>query len=239
MNNSSIGPACFVTGTDTEIGKTLVSSALLLFWQQQGLRSLGLKPIAAGAERLNDGWHNEDVDALAACSNVDAPLAQRTPYLLQAPAAPHIAAALEDVRIDVSRIVACFHQLRPTAQAVVVEGVGGFRVPLNESHDTADLALMLQLPVVLVVGLRLGCINQALLTAEAIRSRGLRIAGWVANSATVQMAYANENVLAIDDRIDAPLLGVIPRLSGDTALARAHEAVLHLDAAALRRVLPV
>ena len=232
--------ACFVTGTDTEIGKTLVSCALLLWAQQQGLRALGIKPIAAGSERHNapgqDGeWHNEDVDALAACSNVSVPQSQRTPYLLRLPAAPHLAAAQEGVRIDVQVCVDAFAHLREQAQAVVVEGVGGFRVPLNDTQDTADWAVGLGLPVVMVVGLRLGCINQALLTAEAIASRGLHLAGWVANTVDTQMALAQANVDALRQRIDAPLLGQVPRVTGDTPLARARQAAMHLNGALLSR----
>lgn len=229
--------ACFVTGTDTEIGKTLVSSALLLLGQRMGLQSLGLKPVAAGTELVEGVQRNEDVDALAACSSLQPDLDLRTPYLLRTPAAPHIAAALEGVRIDTQVILDRVHQLRPTAQALVVEGVGGFRVPLTDTTDTADLAVALGLPVVLVVGLRLGCINQALLTCEAIQSRGLRLAGWVANSGTADMAYRDDNVLALQQRITAPLLGVIPRLDGADAVARAQQATAYLDAPALRDAL--
>ena len=226
---------CFVTGTDTEIGKTLVSCALLLHWHRQGFSALGLKPVAAGAEEINGEWHNEDVDALAACSNVPLPLAARTPYLLRTPAAPHIAAELEGTRIEPQVILSHIAQARPHAQAVVVEGVGGFRVPLNEQADTADLAVSLNWPVVMVVGMRLGCINQALLTYEAILARGLRVVGWVANAGLHDMAYPDENVRALQQRIHAPLLGVIPRLEGSTGAERAQHAVAHLNADVLRQ----
>jgi dethiobiotin synthetase len=237
MNASSPSWACFVTGTDTEIGKTLVSSALLLMGQRMGLTTLGLKPVAAGTERIDGAWRNEDVDALAACSTEQPDLALRTPYLLRTPAAPHIAAEIEGLHIDPAVILSRVTQLRPHAQAVVVEGVGGFRVPLTEDFDTADLAVALQLPVILVVGLRLGCINQALLTYEAIVARGLRLAGWVANGGATGMAHQNGNVHALQNRIDAPLLGVIPRLEGADAVTRAQQATAYLDADTLLKVL--
>lgn len=204
----------FVTGTDTEIGKTLCSSALLYALAQQGKRSLGLKPIASGAE-LRDGiWHNEDVDSLIAASSVQADRNLVCPYLMQTPAAPHIVARNEHVTISLPQIVANYQQATALSDAVIVEGVGGFCVPLDDEHDTADMAQQLALPVILVVGLRLGCISHALLTAEAIRARGLRIAGWIANTVNPDMLYLQDNVAALEQRLGAPLLGQIPRLTG-------------------------
>lgn len=204
--------SCFVTGTDTEIGKTLVSSALVHMQAQRGWRVAAMKPVAAGAEWRDDRWCNEDADALAACVSVKLPQALTTPYLFQTPAAPHIAASLEGRVIDRQHLLNCFKQVRAQADAVVVEGVGGFRVPLNDNDDTADMAADLGLPVVLVVGMRLGCICQALLTAEAIKARGLSLMGWVANSVDPHMLYPQENTEAIAQRINAPLLARIPRL---------------------------
>ena len=167
----------FITGTDTEIGKTFVTSALLQAFSQQGMSSLGLKPIASGAE-LRDGiWHNEDVDSLMQASSVKRSQQEVCPYLMQTPAAPHIVAARENVRLDPQVIVQAYQQATMHADAVMVEGVGGFNVPLLDDLSTADLAQQLDLPVIMVVGLRLGCINHALLTAEAIAARGLRLAG--------------------------------------------------------------
>jgi len=219
----------FVTGTDTEIGKTLVSAALLRGFARKGMRAAAMKPIAAGAFERDGVWHNEDADQLDAASSVLLPPDIRTPFLLREPAAPHIAAALEDVTLDMARIVDCHAQALKLADMVVVEGVGGFRVPLTDAHDTADLALALNLPVVLVVGMRLGCISHALLTAEAIAARGLRLAGWVANRVDPAMTFADENIAAIRDRLDrqyqAPLLGVVPRLEP----ASPDVAASHLD----------
>ena len=215
----------FVTGTDTEIGKTLVSAALLRGFARAGLRAAGMKPIAAGAFEVNGVWHNEDSDLLDAASSVLLPPMLRTPYLLKAPAAPHIVAALENVTLDIAHIVDCHAQALTLADIVVVEGVGGFRVPLTDTHDTADLALALNLPVVLVVGMRLGCISHALLTAEAIAARGLQLAGWVANRVDPDMSFADENIAAIRDRLkrqyDAPLLGIVPHLNPVSADAAA------------------
>ena len=223
MNHSlpSHAFSCFVTGTDTEIGKTLVASALVYLQAQRGYRVAAMKPIAAGTEWRNGRWCNDDVDALAACASVAFPQQITTPYLFKAAAAPHIAASLEDVLIDRSHILSCFEQARAQSEAVVVEGVGGFCVPLNDSYDTADMAKDLNLPVILVVGMRLGCINQALLTSEAIAKRGLQLMGWVANRVDEQMLYAPENIQAIAQRIHAPLLGTVPRLQVASAAAAA------------------
>jgi dethiobiotin synthetase len=219
----------FVTGTDTEIGKTLVSAALLHGFANAGLHAAAMKPIAAGAFERDGQWHNEDADQLDAAANVQLPGCIRTPFLLKAAAAPHIAAAHENVSLDIARIVEAHTMALSQADIVVVEGVGGFRVPLTDVHDTADLAFALNLPVVLVVGMRLGCISHALLSAEAIASRGLRLAGWVANRIDPDMLYPDENIDAIHLRLDsqynAPLLGTIPHLAPPDA----RQAATHLD----------
>jgi len=217
--------SCFVTGTDTEIGKTLVSSAMLHALVKAGVRACGMKPVAAGTELRDGEWRNDDCDQLAAAGNVHLPQSITTPFLLKEPAAPHIAAALEGVTISAVPILAAYVEINAASDAVVVEGVGGFRVPLNDDFDTADLAEQLDLPVVLVVGLRLGCISHALLTVEAITSRGLKLAGWVANETQQDMRFADENIAALAQRIDAPLLGRVPRLPQPTAEAAAS----HID----------
>jgi dethiobiotin synthetase len=215
----------FVTGTDTEIGKTLVSAALLRGFTHAGLRATAMKPIAAGAFEVDGVWHNEDADQLDAAASVLLPPELRTPYLLKAPAAPHIVAAQENVTLDIGRIVDCHAQALQLADMVAVEGVGGFRVPLTDTQDTADLAVALNLPVVLVVGMRLGCISHALLTAEAIAARGLHLAGWVANRVDPAMSFVDENIAAIRERLerqyDAPLFGIVPHLNPVSADAAA------------------
>ena len=195
----------FLTGTDTEVGKTLIAAALLRAAAAQGLRALGMKPVAAGGA--------EDVDALVAAGNVQAPREAVNPYLLREPLSPHLAARRDGVTIDLEVIARRFNELRGRADFLVVEGAGGFLVPLSDTHDGADLAARLGLPVVLVVGLRLGCLNHALLTAEAIRARGLHLAGWVANQVDPAMACLTENVDTLRARLAAPLLGFVPHLA--------------------------
>jgi dethiobiotin synthetase len=197
--------AYFLTGTDTGVGKTLAACALLDAAGRLGLDTLGMKPIAAGEDA--DG---SDVDRLIAAGNIEAPRHLINPYAFAEPIAPHIAAADERRGIDISVIRAAFEQLADRADFVVVEGVGGFRVPLGEDIDSADLAKALDLPVILVVGLRLGCINHALLTAEAVRACGLGLAGWIANHIDPAMARWQENLDALESRLAAPLLGVLP-----------------------------
>lgn len=203
----------FITGTDTEIGKTFTTSALLRAFAKQGNSTLGMKPIASGAEEIDGVLHNEDVDSLVAASSVKAPQEIVVPYLMRTPAAPHIVAAMESVKMDVQHIQYCYQQARQLADVVLVEGVGGFCVPLDDETSTVDLAQHLALPVILVVGMRLGCINHALLTAQAIKASGLRLAGWVANTVDTEMKFFEENVQALKQRLDAPCLAVIPRLA--------------------------
>ena len=230
----------FVTGTDTEIGKTLVSCALLRGFAKAGLSAAAMKPIAAGAYfNAEDGtWHNEDADQLDAAAGALLPPEMRTPYLLKAPAAPHIVAAQEGRTLDLAPIVDCHREALRRADVVVVEGVGGFRVPLDQRRDTADLALALGLPVVIVVGVRLGCINHALLTADAIAARGLHLAGWVANIVDPAMRFADENVETIRAWLErehgVPLLGTIPHLAAPTAERAATYLDMPMLLAALR-----
>jgi dethiobiotin synthetase len=303
--------ACFVTGTDTEVGKTMVSCALLSALGELGVRACGMKPVAAGAVFVahedavshqavaaesaahftefnlplsqagdfasavnasnarhehyenhgrEDGphhhgghgahighaardrqagmppdpfaydgerprqaqagsWHNEDVDLLIAHSHLPLTAAQVAPYLFRAAAAPHIAAMREQRSIELEPILSAYHSLRAQSEALVVEGVGGFRVPLGHDFDTADLAQKLGLPVILVVGIRLGCLNHALLTAEAIRARGLTLSGWVANMVGESMPYAFDNSAALAARLNAPLLGCVPHMATASAAA--------------------
>ncbi len=201
--------AYFIAGTDTEIGKTFVTCALLHAARRQGLTALGMKPIAAGAEQIGSEFLNEDAARLRAASSFDPGLALLNPYCLASPIAPHIAAEEEGVTLAFDPIRAAFDALRPQADLVLVEGVGGFRVPLGPDYDTADLARDLALPVILVVGMRLGCINHALLTVEAITARGLPLAGWVANQTDPTMLRFDQNLAALTHRIPAPLLGTV------------------------------
>jgi dethiobiotin synthetase len=203
----------FITGTDTGVGKTLIACAILRHFARQGRRVAGMKPIAAGTSAGAGVWRNDDVAALAAASTVKVEREDVNPYCFELPVAPHIGADEASIVIDITVIERSFASLRAVADIVVVEGVGGFLVPLNAREDGADLAARLDLPVILVVGMRLGCLSHALLTAEAIAARGLRLGGWVANCIDPKMAKAEENLAALRERIDAPLLGKVPFLS--------------------------
>ncbi|MFY3384935.1 dethiobiotin synthase [Paracidovorax sp. MALMAid1276] len=201
---------CFVTGTDTGVGKTLVSAGLLHALAPHHRRVVGMKPVAAGLVPWGEDWASEDAIALRAASTVAVPPELDNPVLLPDPLSPHIAAARAGVQIDIDAIVASYHALAAQADAVVVEGAGGFHVPLTDTLTGADLAQALGLPMVLVVGLRLGCLNHALLTAEAIRARGLTLAGWVANRVDPGMEAAGDNIAYLRARLGAPLLGEVP-----------------------------
>lgn len=219
----------FVTGTDTGVGKTLVSCALLHAFAARGLRVTGMKPVAAGATQIEGVLINEDVVQLLAAGNVEAPREWVNPYCFAAPIAPHIAAAYDKKIIEIKHLVDCFRRLSALADTVIVEGAGGFCVPLNDTATSADLARELALPAILVVGMRLGCLNHALLTAQAIRAQGLTLAGWVANHVDAAMAYAHDNVAALQARLDAPLLARIAHCAAPRAAAIAPQ----LDVAAL------
>lgn len=201
-----MGQGFFVTGTDTGVGKTLLACALLEGFAARGKSVLGMKPVAAGSEAGR--W--ADVDALAAASTVRAPAALVNPYAFEPAIAPHLAAELAGVRIEIEAIARAFAELSRRAEVVVVEGVGGFLVPLNARDTGADLARRLALPVVLVVGMRLGCLNHALLTRERIEACGLRCAGWAANCLFPGTPHLDGNIRTLEQRLDCPLLGVVP-----------------------------
>ena len=216
----------FITGTDTGVGKTLISCALLHAFAAQGKQVAGFKPVAAGCAAegslhssgvptgvplagAKDGY-NDDAKALRAASTMPLTYGQVNPYCFRQAIAPHIAAFNSGVRIEFSRILASYRELAGQADVVVVEGAGGFKVPLNDKQDSADLARELNLPVILVVGMRLGCLNHALLSVDAIAGAGLQLAGWVANVPGMEMPMLHENIAALQQRISVPLLGTVP-----------------------------
>ena len=202
----------FVTGTDTEVGKTLTATTLLVRARQMGLRTLAMKPVAAGAERTPDGLRNEDALSLAAVVTEALDYDQINPVVLEPPIAPHIAATEAGMRLSGQRLVGFCRglMLRP-ADLCVIEGAGGWRVPLNDRETFAAVPRELGIPVVLVVSLKLGCINHALLTAEAIRRDGLTLAGWVGNhSQPTAMARETENIDYLRCHLGAPCLGILP-----------------------------
>ncbi len=206
-----MGKTWFVTGTDTEIGKTAVSSALLIAAAREGLRTAALKPVAAGCD---DRGRNEDALQLMAAMSEELDYQQVNPVALGAAVAPHIAAVQEGRRLQVSRLAGmCRGVISGGADFVLVEGAGGWRVPINSRETLADLAAELGTGVILVVGMRLGCINHALLTAEAIQRDGMVLSGWVANQPGPEMRCHKENLDTLRELLPAPLLGEIPHLT--------------------------
>jgi dethiobiotin synthetase len=203
----------FVTGTDTEVGKTLISGALIIQLKKQHAVVAGFKPVVAGMSLISGKWCNEDLLALSSVMNYkpQEDFLDICPYQLSTPAAPHLVAKESNIHLDYEVMLNVFKKVHEKSDAIVVEGVGGFKVPFHDGKTSADFAQDIGLPVVLVVGMRLGCINHALLTAEAIQSRGLRLAGWVANT-TGPMTLLQENIATLEQLIPAPLLGVIPEL---------------------------
>ncbi len=208
--------SCFVTGTDTGIGKTLVTCTIIKYLSKQGIVA-GMKPVAAGAMHQNHKWSNDDMDAIMNASNIALSADLVTPYLLKTAASPNIAANLENKVIDLSQIRKSYEELQKSANSVIVEGVGGFLVPLSDHDTVADLAVQFALPIVLVVGLRLGCINHTLLTVEAILSRKLHLAGWVANHIDSEMTHQTENIALLEKLIPAPRLATIPHIKNISA----------------------
>jgi dethiobiotin synthetase len=200
----------FIAGTDTEIGKTLVATAMVRSLAQAGHRIAVMKPVAAGADLTPEGPRNADALALIEAANVPAPYETINPYCLKTPASPHIAAELEGIGVKLAPIVQAFGQLTRHSDLVVVEAAGGWYAPINESETMADIALALDLPVILVVGLRLGCISHALLSAQAIEARGLTFAGWIGNHLQPHFDHAAENIATLQARLTAPLLDVVP-----------------------------
>jgi dethiobiotin synthetase len=206
----------FITGTDTEIGKTFVTAALTRALAAH-TRVAPIKSLAAGQEFRDGRWINDDVATLLAAQNLGLSDADIGPLQFREPCAPHIAAALEGRTIDRNTLLTAIRATAAKADLALVEGVGGFRVPLTPEWDTADLAVDLGLPVILVVGLRLGCINHALLTAEAIRARGLTLVAWVANTVAPHQPHVADNLAALQAGLNAPCLGHIPRLTDPLA----------------------
>jgi dethiobiotin synthetase len=215
----------FVTGTDTGCGKTEITLGLMAAWQAQGLRVLGMKPVASGAEALPSGLRNEDALRIQAQGSSQAPYGLVNPYVFTPPIAPHIAAGEAGVEIELAPIAGALGALSGECDRLVVEGVGGWRVPLGASLYVSDLPPALGLPVLLVVGMRLGCLNHALLTSESIRARGCHLAGWVANGIDPRMLAGDANLATLAALLAAPCIGVVPWCAGRDPKATAG----HLD----------
>lgn len=202
---------CFVTGTDTGVGKTLISTAILYALRELGLSTAGLKPLAAGATQGTDGWVNDDALMLRRYQTADLAYQQVNPVVLRAPIAPHIAARREGRRVTLAQLEGyCRGALLCAPDVALVEGAGGWRVPVNDREYLSGLPLRLGIPVLLVVGIRLGCINQALLTAEAIQRDGAALLGWIANVVEPDMCAVQDNIDALERALPTPLLATVP-----------------------------
>ncbi|THB74720.1 MAG: dethiobiotin synthase [Gammaproteobacteria bacterium] len=200
----------FITGTDTDAGKTEVAAGIIYSFVQKGYKVAGMKPIASGCDETADGVRNSDALKLISAANADLSYDLINPYTFKAPIAPHIAAEQSGVAIEMAKIRQCYREIQQQADLVVVEGVGGWTVPIDQNQRMDDLALELGLSVIMVVGIRLGCINHTLLTYEAIQAKGLEVAGWVANYISTEDLCLQEQTDSIKQRISAPLLGEIP-----------------------------
>lgn len=218
----------FIAGTDTDAGKTFIASGLLAKAKQAQLSTLGLKPVAAGCSETDQGLRNDDAMKLMTQSSVQLSYEQVNPIALKPAIAPHIAAQQTRKPLSAERIVGLLRGVLMTnkAEFTLIEGAGGYRVPLNPRETLADCVKELKTPVILVVGMKLGCLNHALLTVEAIRRDGLEIAGWVANQIDPTMSAYDENIETLHAMIPAPCLGVVPHIDNNTAEAAAEHLTL-------------
>lgn len=228
----------FVTGTDTGIGKTHVSAALLRSLRSRGIAAVGMKPVASGCDQTADGLRNEDALALIAAADGGPRYEDVNPYAFADPIAPHLAAADAGIVVDPQRIAECFGRLRADADLVVVEGVGGWLAPLGDALMQADLVRLLGLRVVFVVGLRLGCLNHALLSVRAVEADGCELIGWIGNAIDPDMARRDDNIATLQARIQAPLLAVVQHGLGTAPLIGAHDMAIDPLLAAMRATEP-
>lgn len=200
---------CFVSGTDTGIGKTYASAALLRHWRGQGARVLGMKPVASGCELTDSGLKNEDALQLIAAADAQVPYETINPFALRDPLAPELAAANDGVQITLAPIETAYAALRTASDHVLVEGVGGWLSPITTTMDQKDIAHALNLPVIMVVGVRLGCVHQARATARAIVGDGCRLAGWIANEIDPEMDAFAENLAILERVLERPPMAVL------------------------------
>lgn len=212
-----MGQSYYVTGTDTGVGKTHASVALLHTLRRGGKSAVGMKPVASGCTLEAGVWRNDDALALQAASQPQPPYAWVNPFALPLATAPSIAAAAAGIEVTLPPLLAAYQLLAASADAVIVEGVGGWKAPLANGLEQAQLAAALELPVILVVGLRLGCLNHARLSVAAIVGDGLRLAGWIANAVDPQLEYASEYLALLEQSLAAPCLGYLPHVAGGTA----------------------
>jgi len=210
-------PAVFITGTDTDAGKTLLTLGLMQALQQQGLRVNGMKPVAAGVFEIDGKTVNEDAQLIRQQSTKALPYELINPWLFEPAIAPHIAAQQVNKTIDFQSIKTALNEIKKQSDLVVVEGAGGWLVPLNEQQDVADIAVNMNLPVILIVGLKLGCINHARLTLQAIQAAGCRVVGWIGTQIEPEMMNVDENIETLKHYLPVQCLGIVPWLeSQDT-----------------------
>lgn len=201
----------FITGTDTDVGKTWVCAALLNAFNHYG-NTIAMKPIACGCHYHKDSLHNDDALLLMQYASVKLAYEQVNPYAFPEPIAPHLAAKHSGQQIDINIVTDIFNKIADKTDTIIVEGVGGWHIPLNEKSTTIDLVQAIRLPVILVAGIRLGCLNHTLLTYESIKRHKVPLAGWIANQIDPDCEYSKENISTLADSIDAPLIGIIPNL---------------------------
>ncbi|QRV23199.1 dethiobiotin synthase [Marinomonas foliarum] len=217
----------FVTGVDTDAGKTYVTVGLLKAAKRAGLKSIGLKPIAAGADRVDGNLRNDDALLIQHASSVKLAYEQVNPVVLEEAVAPHVAAMKEGRLVTASRLEGYIKgALLTPHELALVEGAGGWRVPLNDREMLSDVAKTLDFPIILVVNMKLGCLNHALLTAEAIARDGLTLAGWIANTGPEIMSCYDENVATLSSMLSAPLLGALPWCKNDEDVAKVFDELL-------------
>lgn len=221
----------FITGTDTDVGKTTIALGLMAAFQKQGLTVAAMKPVSAGCEPSADGLRNEDALRLMGQASIDLHYELVNPYAFEPAIAPHIAASESGITMQTEPLVKAYKRIAKQADVVVVEGAGGWLVPLNDSQTMADLAIALGLPVINVVGIRLGCLNHAQLTAESIHAHDLKQVGWVANHLSADMLKSSDNIQSLTQRLPDSLLGEIPYLNNPDAEGIAN----YLDVTSLRR----
>ncbi len=202
----------FITGTDTSIGKTFVSCALLQAFADKGVNVGAMKPIAAGCDQTIDGWRNDDALQLMRYTNVELSYQQVNPVALPSPVAPHLASEYLNQTVTIEKLTGYFESIKNSADYFIVEGAGGWLVPLNDNESMADIPKAFGLDIILVVGIRLGCLNHALLTAAAIEQSGNHLIGWVANIIDPDMLMIEKNILTLKKSIKAPLLGTLPHM---------------------------
>jgi dethiobiotin synthetase len=205
-----MGAGFFITGTDTDVGKTTVALALMAMLQQQGLRVAAMKPVSAGCEKTQQGLRNDDAVQLMQQASIDLPYELVNPYAFEEFVAPHIAASKNNITMQVEPLCNAYKEIAAQVDVVIVEGAGGWQVPLNKSETMANVAVALGLPVINVVGLRLGCLNHALLTADSIAAHGLKNIAWVGNTLSANMVCEMENIDSLKQRLPGACLGIVP-----------------------------